>query len=187
MKTAIATLICFIIATSVNAKTYVITSGKWTDAKVWNNQYPGTTIKAGDVVIIQGQVVLTTPIIIEGTLQVDKGACMMGMQTLVISNQGTFINNGNTVMKTIVNEGTINNNMILETKADADNTGTIDNNNLLSAGHNFNNLRGTAGGKGGVYVADNNINAAPEAAFGKNVRFLEGNETQNKLAANRTN
>ena len=187
MKTVIATLICLAATGFVNAKTYIITSGKWTDAKVWNNQYPGTTIQAGDVVIIKGQIVLTTAIIIEGTLQVDKGACMMGMQTLVISNQGTFINNGNTIMKSIVNEGTINNNQILETKADADNTGTIDNNNLLSAGHNFNNLRGTACGKGGVYVADNNINAAPEATFGKNVRFLEGNETQHKLAATRTN
>ncbi len=178
MKAIAATLVTLMIVNFASAKTYILESGKWTDAKVWNNQYPGTTIHADDVVIIRGQVVLTTPIVIEGTLEVEKGAYMVGMQTLLISKSGMFINNGNTVMKGIVNEGTINNNLIMEAKADADNLGIIDNNNLISASHNFNNLRGTAGGKGGLYIADNKINGSPEATFGNEVRFLVGNETE---------
>ena len=184
MKAIITIIITLTIATFANAKTYTLTSGKWNDAKTWNNQFPGTTIKAGDMVVITGEVVLTSPIIIEGTLIVEKGAYLVGMQTLVVAETGTFINNGNTVMKSVVNEGEINNNMLLEAKGDADNTGTIENNNLISAGHNFNNLRGNAGGKGGLYVADNNIHSAPEAKFGGNVKFLEGNETANALKMN---
>lgn len=164
-----------------NAKTYILDSGKWTDAKVWNNQYPGTTIGADDVVIIRGQIVLTTPITIEGTLKVEKGAYMIGMQTLLIAKTGTFVNNGNTVMKSIVNEGNLDNNLIIEAKADADNLGTIDNNNLFSANHDFNNLRGSAIGKGGLYIADDSINNSPEATLGSDVRFLVGNETANGL------
>ena len=183
MKAIAATLVTLIAVNFASAKTYIIESGKWTDAKTWNNQYPGTTIHADDVVIIKGQVVLTTPIVIEGTLQVEKGAYMVGMQTLLISKSGKFINNGNTVMKGIVNEGTINNNLIIEAKADADNLGSIDNNNLISASHNFNNMRGNAGGKGGLYIADNNINGSPEATFGTDVRFLVGNETAAGLTA----
>ena len=113
MKAISATLLTLMIVNFASAKTYILESGKWTDAKVWGNQYPGTTIKAGDVVIIKGQVVLTTPVTIEGTLQVEKGAYMVGMQTLLIAETGKFVNNGNTVMKGIVNEGTINNNMII--------------------------------------------------------------------------
>ena len=185
MKAIAASLATLMIVNFASAKTYILESGKWTDAKIWNNQYPGTTIHADDVVIIRGQVVLTTPITIEGTLQVEKGAYMVGMQTLLISQSGKFINNGNTVMKGIVNEGMINNNLIIEAKADADNLGTINNNNLLSASHNFNNLRGNAGGKGGLYIADNNINNSPEATLGHEVRFLVGNETAMGLTAER--
>ena len=61
--------------------------------------------------------------------------------------------------------------------------GIISNNNLLTANHNFNNLRGSAAGKGGVYVADNNVTSAPEATFGSEVRFLAGNETETGLIA----
>ena len=185
MKAITTALVALLIVNFASAKTYILESGKWTDARVWNNQYPGTTIGPNDVVIIKGQVVLTTPITIEGTLEVEKGAYMVGMQTLLISKTGRFVNNGNTVTKQIVNEGSINNNLIIETKADADNLGTINNNNLLSAGHDFNNMRGTAAGKGGLYVADNNINTAPEATMGSGVRFIVGNETERLSAEKR--
>ena len=87
-------------------------------------------------------------------------------------------------MKQIVNEGTIDNNLIIESKTDADNLGTIENNNLLSVNHNFNNMRGNAGGNGGLYLADNSINNSPEAKLGSQVRFLVGNATERLSAAN---
>lgn len=96
-----------LLALMVQAKTYTIGSGKWSDPRVWGSQYPGSTIKAGDVVIITGQVTLTTPIVVEGILRIEKGGSMAGMKDLTIAKSGRLINNGSTVVRRIVNEGSI--------------------------------------------------------------------------------
>ena len=84
-------------------KTYTLNSGKWSDACVWNGEYIGSTIKADDVVIITGQITMNTSLVVEGTLQVEHGAGMVGMKDLVVAKGGKFINNGNTVMKRMLN------------------------------------------------------------------------------------
>lgn len=176
MKT-LYTILALTLATEfTEAKTYTLGSGKWTDAKIWNNQYPGTTIKNDDVVIITGQVTMNTGVVIEGTLTVEKGAFMVGMTDLVISKSGRFVNNGNTVMKRIINEGTIDNNLVMESMNDVDNKGLIENNNNMVAGNNFDNYGGNAKGNGGAYFVNNNILTSPSSNFGVHVNVFYGNE-----------
>jgi hypothetical protein len=184
MKKIYTTILATIaIASAVNAKTYVATSGKWTDATVWGNEYPGTTIKSDDIVVIKGQMTMNTSIVVEGTLQVDKGAAMFGMKDLMITTTGKFENNGNTVMKRIINEGTINNNLIMEAMMDFDNKGKVTNNNNVVAGANFINAGGTAEGNGGTYFANNTVVASSAAKFGNDVRVFTGNQMETAAAS----
>ncbi|MDB5284831.1 MAG: hypothetical protein JWO06_3906 [Bacteroidota bacterium] len=179
MKTLFTTFAALMLTNFTFAKTYTVSSGKWTDAQVWNNQYPGTTIKADDVVIITGQITMNTGIVVEGTLQVDKGATMVGMKDLVIAKTGSFVNNGNTVMKRIINEGSIQNNLTMEAMMDVDNKGKIDNNNNLVAGNNFENFGGSASGKGGAYFVNNTVINSPASKIGNDVKVFCGNQIEN--------
>jgi hypothetical protein len=177
---AFYTILLITLATNfASAKTYTLGSGKWTDAKIWNNDYPGTTIKTNDIVIITGQVTMNTAIVVEGMLTVEKGAFMYGMKDLVISKSGKFVNNGNTVMKRIINEGTINNNLVMESINDVDNKGLIENNNNVVAGNNFENFGGNAKGNGGAYYVNNNVYTSPASNFGVQVKVFYGNEIEN--------
>lgn len=183
MKTFYLILVTALATNFVAAKTYTLGSGKWTDVKIWNNDYPGTTIKANDVVIITGQVTMNTGIVVEGMLTVNKGAFMVGMKDLVISKSGTFVNNGNTVMNRIVNEGTISNNLEMEAMNDVDNKGLIENNNNMVGGNNFANYGGTANGKGGAYFVNNSIFTSPASNFGTQVKVFFGNSIENSESA----
>jgi hypothetical protein len=179
MKTLYTILAAALISNFASAKTYTLGSGKWTDAKVWNNDYPGTTIKADDIVVITGQVTMNTGIVVEGSLTVDKGAFMVGMKDLVISRSGKFVNNGNTVMNRIVNEGTISNNLIMEAMTDVDNKGLIENNNNMVAGNNLENFGGAAKGSNGAYFVNNNVFTSPASKFGEQVKVFYGHEIEN--------
>jgi hypothetical protein len=181
MKKSSTLFAALIIFAAANAKTYTVSSGKWSDAAVWGGQYIGSTIGADDVVIITGQMTMNTSIVVEGKLQVEKGAGMVGMKDLVVAKNGTFVNNGNTVMKRIVNEGTINNNLIMEAMMDIDNKGSIANNNNMVAGNNFSNFGGNAAGNGGAYFVNNNISAS--AKFGSDVKVFYGNAIENGTAS----
>jgi len=161
-------------------------TGKWNDANVWNGDFAGNTIKAEDVVIISGQVTITNPIVVEGTLQVEKGASMIGMKEMVVAKSGKFVNNGNTVLKRIINEGSISNNLVMEAMLDIENKGTIENNNNVVAGNNMQNYGGNATGKGGAYFVNNTINSSPSAKFGNDVKVFYGNAIENQTAANVT-
>lgn len=183
MKKISTLLTAIIIFSAANAKTYTLGSGKWSDASVWGGQYIGSTIGAGDVVIITGQMTMNTSIVVEGTLQVEKGAGMVGMKDLVVAKNGTFVNNGNTVMKRIVNEGTINNNLIMEAMMDIDNKGAIANNNNMVAGNNLNNFGGNAAGNGGAYFVNNNVSASASSKFGSDVKVFYGSAIENGAAS----
>ena len=186
MKLFYTILIASLSTNFASAKTYTLGSGKWTDAKIWNNNYPGSTIKADDVVIITGQVTINTGIIVEGMLTVNKGAFMIGMKDLVIAKTGKFVNNGNTVMNRIVNEGTLSNNMELEAMNDFDNKGLIENNNQLVGGNNFSNYGGTANGKGGAYFVNNSVFTSPSSNFGPQVKVFFGNSIEKSEAPAKT-
>lgn len=162
-------------ATVAEAKTYTVSSGKWTDAAAWNGDYAGTTIKEGDVVIIAGNVTMNTALVIAGTVKVEKGASMVGMKDMVVTKTGMFVNHGNTVMKSIINEGIINNNLILETMVNFENKGIIGNDNSIIAGNNLHLYDGNAEGKGGTYFANNNVITSSVAVIGSDVKVLAGN------------
>ena len=183
MKKVYTILAATLIFAAANATTYTVGSGKWTDAATWNGNYPGSTIKADDVVIISGQMTVNTPIVVEGTLQVEKGAGMVGMKDLVVAKGGKFINNGNTVMKNIINEGTISNNMIMEAMMNIENKGSINNNNNTVAGNNLQNFGGNAAGNGGSYFVNNTIVSSPSAKFGNDVKVFYGNAIENATAS----
>jgi hypothetical protein len=182
MKTFYTFLGAMLVMNMGFAKTYTLGSGKWNDAKIWDKEYAGATVKAEDVVIITGQVTVTEGIVVNGTLQIEKGASMVGMKDLVITKTGTFVNNGNTVMKRIINEGTINNNLLMEAMVDFDNKGKIENNNNVVAGNNFDNYSGSVDGKGGAYYVNNTIHTSPDANFSKNVDVFYGNAVENMEA-----
>lgn len=182
MKNFSTLFAAIIIFSTVNAKTYTVGSGKWSDASVWGGQYIGSVIKADDVVIVTGQMTMNTSIVVEGTLTVEKGAGMIGMKDLVVARTGKFVNNGNTVMKRIVNEGSISNNLIMEAMMDIDNKGAIENNNNMVAGNNFDNFGGNAAGKGGAYFVNNNVSASASAKFGSDVKVFYGSAIENSNA-----
>lgn len=162
-------------ASAAEAKTYTLGSGKWTDAAIWNGDYAGTTVKEGDVVIIAGNVTMNANVVIAGTVKIEKGGSMVGMKDMVVTSTGMFVNHGNTVMKSIVNEGVINNNLILETMVNFENKGIIGNDNSIVAGNNIHLYNGNAAGKGGTYFANNNVITSPAAVIGSDVKVLYGN------------
>ncbi len=182
MKKVYTILSIILTITTANAKTYTISSGKWSDVNVWGGEYIGSTIKAEDVVIITGQMTMNTSIVVEGTLQVDKGAGMVGMKDLVVAKGGNFLNNGNTVMKRILNEGTIKNNMIMEAMLDIENKSAIENNNIMT-GNSFDNFGGKAEGNNGAYYLNNNVNSSPSSKFGSDVKVFYGNANESQPAA----
>jgi hypothetical protein len=180
MKNVYTLIAAILTLATANAKTYTISSGKWSDVSVWGGQYIGSTIKADDIVIITGQMTMNTSIVVEGTLQVDKGAGMVGMKDLVVAKNGKFVNNGNTVMKRIVNEGFIKNNMIMEAIMDIENKNLIENDNMVT-GSNFENFGGNAAGKGGAYYVSNQINTSPASKFGSDVKVFSANANENQF------
>jgi hypothetical protein len=175
MKSLYILIATTLIANATFAKTYTVGSGKWTDASIWTNGYPGTTISADDEVIVNGQLTMNTGIVVEGKLQVEKGSAMVGMKDLMIAKSGSFVNNGNTVMKRIINEGSIQNNLIMETMMDFDNKGKIENNNNVVAGNNFDNFGGNVNGKSGAYYVNNVVHTSPSTVIGKDVKVFAGN------------
>lgn len=183
MKKHSTLLAALLIFSAVEAKTYTVGSGKWSDVTLWDGEYIGTVIGVNDVVIVTGQLAMNTSIIVEGTLQIEKGAGMVGMKDLVVARTGKFVNNGNTVMKRIVNEGTINNNLIMEAMLDIDNKGNIDNNNNMVAGNNLNSFSGNTTGNGGAYFVNNNVSASAASKFGTDVKVFYGNAIENANAS----
>ena len=180
MKTLYTLITILALVTSANAKTYVASaSGKWNDVTIWNNDYPGTTIAAGDEVIVKGNITLNTSLVIEGTLTLEKGGMMVSNKDVVIAKSGKFNNNGNLVSKSIINEGELNNAMLVESMGSFENKGTINNNSMAVAGTNFANYGGTAQGNNGAYFVNNNVQTSPAAKFGDDVKVFFGNSFEN--------
>lgn len=182
MKKVYTIIAALLTIASANAKTYTVGSGKWTDAAVWGGDYAGSTIKAEDIVVVTGQITLNTAITVQGMLTIERGAGMVGMKDMLVSKGGTFVNNGNTVLKRIINEGTINNNLILEAMMDIENRGNIANNNNVTAGNNFNNIAGEVAGKGGAYFVNNNVSSSSKAKIGSDVRMFYANSIENQAS-----
>ncbi len=179
MKTTYIFWGAMMIMNAVFSKTYTLGSGKWNDARIWGNDYAGTTVNIGDVVIITGQVTITENITINGKLQIEKGACVVGLKDLVIEKPGMLVNYGSVVMKRIINQGTIYNNLLMEATMDIENHGKIENNNNVVAGNDFDSNTGNMGGNGGAYYVNNTLKTSNTSTFGKNVEAFYGNTVDN--------
>jgi hypothetical protein len=168
-------MLCII---SANAKTYTLDSGKWTDPKVWGNEYIGAIIKAGDTVVITGQITLTTPLVVEGRLQVEQGASIVGMKDLYVAKGGIFENRGNTVVRSITNQGTINNYLAMEAMNNIETDGHMLNNSYMLAGHDFESKGGSASGNGGRIYANNTATVSASTKMRLGVSILSAREKE---------
>ncbi|MCW3126143.1 MAG: hypothetical protein JWO03_1801 [Bacteroidetes bacterium] len=176
-----------ILVLSVNfatAKTYVaINSGKWSDASTWENGAPGNEIAATDEVIVKNHITMNTDVAVKGTLTIEKGKTVMSNKSLFIANGGKVNNNGNLTVKRIVNEGTINNNSMIESMNDMENKGTITNNQNLVAGTNLLNFGGNIEGNKGTYFANGTVVASNNAKFGNNIKIYANPSQTGEAAA----
>jgi predicted transcriptional regulator len=165
MKALYIIIAAMLFTIALQAKTYIIGSGKWSDPILWENEYWGCTIQKGDVVIITGHVVITSALLIQGTLQIEKGASIIGMKDLNIGITGRVVNNGNIIVKNIINEGSIENNMTMEAMTNIASTGAIENYNNIIAGNNFEIKDGEVSStKGGLY-ANNKISLSSSTSL----------------------
>ena len=171
IKTLI-TLVAIILVNLSYGKTYTaINSGKWSDDNTWENGTPGATITADDQVIIKNHITMNTDVAVVGTLTIAKGMTMMSNKTLVIASEGKLVNNGNLTVKRIVNEGTIDNNSMIESMNDIENKGSVNNNSNIMTGTNLLNFGGNVAGNKGTYFANGSVISSTNAKYGNNVKI----------------
>jgi hypothetical protein len=155
-----------------SAKTFVaVNSGKWSDAATWENGAPGNEIAADDEVIVKNHITMNVDVAVKGTLTITKGISMMSNKSLFISTGGKVVNNGNLTVKRIVNEGTIDNNAMMESMNDLENKGQINNNQNMVTGTNILNFGGSVAGKKGTYFANGTVVASADSKFGDNIHI----------------
>ena len=166
------TLAAIVLVNTAYAKTYTaVNSGKWSDAATWSTGAPGNVIEANDEVIIKNHITMNADVAVSGTLTIDKGVSVTSNKTLFIASAGKLVNNGNLVVKRIVNEGTINNNSMIESMNDVENKGILTNNANITAGTNLMNFGGNVTGNEGTYFTNGTVIASADAKFGKNVKI----------------
>ena len=165
MKTLSFILAILFFAPAVHAKTYTIGSGNWPDSLLWGGEYIGSTIKAGDIVVITGHITLTTPLFVEGTIQVEGGGALEGMQDITILNGGVFENKGNTVVRRVINEGVLINNLMLQAMTGIENKCAMVNYNTLISGINVECRGGDVFGGDGKPVITYTLVSSDETDF----------------------
>jgi hypothetical protein len=163
---------------NANATTYKTTShGKFTDERIWQPSYPGSTVKAGDSIIISSQVVLNVPVAVEGFFLIEKGAALQGNKELAIAKGGYLTNKGNTVVKRLSNDGQINNELVLEAMLEVENTGIMNNTSATFAGSTLLNRGGILDGNKGSYFSNNSVIASPNSIYGKDIKVFQASFT----------
>lgn len=110
------------------AKTYTLTSGKWSDL------YADTCIDENIEVRITGTVILDRPIMIEGTLTIENRAMLIGLERIRITETGRLCNDSVIMADCPNNKGTIQSNNALSVIDNVNNAGTINNGDLMVAG-----------------------------------------------------
>lgn len=186
----LSTLTCsLLLSFSANAKTYTATaSGKWNDVSIWEGEKPNNFINSGDVVIIQGHVLISEDIAINGSLIVDKNASFITNKSVAISNNGQLVNNGSVNAKRIINEGKIENFGSLETMNELQNNGNFNNDQNVVVGTSMINQGGSLNGNNGSYFANTNVVTSHGATYSDNINvFVGGGETSNSLVENEFN
>jgi len=168
-------LLCALLAAKgAEAKTYIASQhGKFTDEKIWTPSYPGNNIDANDSIIISSQVVLNTPLSIAGVFTIEKGASFQGNKDVAISVTGKLVNKGNTVVRRLLNEGQLDNQLVFETMLEVENHGTINTKSATVAGTSLLNQNGVLGGVKGSYFSNSTIISSPSSIYEKGVKVFE--------------
>ena len=182
MKTINSIFVGVLFTLSLHATTCTIHSGKWTDPLVWSNHYIGSTIIAGDMVIITGQVTMNTALVIEGTLEIKKGAGLIGMNNLTISKNGKLLNNGNTVVKEMVNRGNISNSGCLEAITNIENQSAIENTSHIIACNNLSSSSGNISGRDGSFYGNHSVSISASTEVSSGIKFFCENESKTAVS-----
>lgn len=181
-KLIFTTILSYLCFNHANAATFKTTAyGKFSDEKVWEPTYPGNMVKEGDSIIISSQIILNVPITIQGVLVIEKGAGLQGNKDILVTKSGSLSNKGNTVVKRLLNEGKINNELVLETMMEMENTGWVHNSSVTLSGSNLLNRGGVLDGKNGNYFSNNSVIASPNSIYGKNIKILQSTSFSNPI------
>ncbi len=174
-----ALILCALLAAkNSEAKTYTAAQhGKFTDEKIWFPSYPGNNIDANDSIIITSQVVLNTPLSIAGVFTVEKGASFQGNKDVAISQTGKLVNKGNTVVRRLLNEGQLDNQLVFETMLEIENRGAINTSSATVAGTSLLNQNGILSGTKGSYFSNSTIISSPASVYEKGVKVFEASYT----------
>jgi hypothetical protein len=167
-----------LVAKNAEATTYIASQhGKFTDEKIWHPNYPGSNIAANDSVIISAQVVLNTALSIAGVLTIEKGASFQGNKDVAINQSGKLVNKGNTVVRRLLNEGRLDNQLVFETMLEVENHGTINTSSATIAGTSLLNQNGVLSGTQGSYFSNSTIISSPASIYEKGVKVFEASYT----------
>lgn len=141
--------LCFVvllgISLSLHASTVFLSSGKWSVL------YSKNTVEAGTKLVITGDVTVDVPLLIEGTIEITKGASLLGLRTVYVTPAGRLLNQGSIVFNSLFNSGHITNNSIIELMYDLENDGILQNNHLINCGRAFYCNKGTVKGSNSRY------------------------------------
>lgn len=131
-------------------------SGKYNETSNWTPSYPGNYIKAEDTIIINAHIILSHDLLVKGILVIKERAALTSENNLIILEEGSCINNGILLAKTINNKGKTINQNILETIGDFINTGTVENHHSIVIGNIMENT-GTLTGTAGFLIANKRL------------------------------
>lgn len=133
------------ISFSVQAATVFLPSGRWSEV------YSKNTVEAGTKLVITGHVTVDIPLLILGSIEIAKGASLSGLKPVYIAPAGSLHNEGNIVLKSLLNSGQIVNNGIIDLMYDLENEGILQNNHLINCARSFYCHGGTLGGGNSRY------------------------------------
>lgn len=84
---------------------------RYENAANWTPAYPGTTVEANSIVLIEGVAVATEALTVNGTLHIVAGGSLeVEFEDLLISKTGKLMNDGEFYAATVHNAGMLNNN-----------------------------------------------------------------------------
>jgi hypothetical protein len=165
-KTTLYLLLLLLFTVTIHAQTTYTYSGNgdWSNTANWSPSYPGTTINAGDTVVIIGEINLDLSITNSGTLNLDgfiDGEIYS--ESLTNTTTGT-INTTETsyIFSDFTNDGTLINPGYLYLYGELDGSGTVTNNGTIESYGDIANNSSHTFTNSGTFYSD---------SFFKNVSF----------------
>ena len=144
-RTLILAVLQLCISFTAYARVAYLKSGKWSQIYQYHH------IEPQDTVIVSGNVVIDMPLLIQGKLEITAGANFSGFKPLNIAPGGSLINYVNLVVRSILNNGLIQNNSIIDLLEDLENVGSLQNNHVINCARSFYCHKGSMSGTNSQY------------------------------------